>query len=121
MDFISSTLYPVSDHVHLDKKNVSSKKHIFNLVSHCSFIVRHPNDVDGLQVRVGSSEHAKGGQMIYVSRVINHPKYIARTTDFDFSLLQLAEILSFTSKIQPITLPNADAEIADGTLCTTSG
>lgn len=83
-------------------------------------IVRGKNP-DALQVRVGSTEYAKDGQMINVSRVIDHPNYAKRTADYDISLLQLGEALSFTSKIQPIALPNADAEIADGTLCSTAG
>lgn len=64
---------------------------------------------------------ARDGQMIDISRIIDHPNYSARTADYDISLLQLAETLSFTKKIQPIALPDADAEIADGILCSTSG
>lgn len=83
-------------------------------------VVRRINS-DDFKARVGSSKYAEDGQMIDISRIIDHPNYSQRTTDFDISLLQLAEALSFTKKIQPIALPNANAEIADGTLCTTSG
>lgn len=77
--------------------------------------------LDGFRVRVGSSKYAEDGHMIDINRIVDHPKYSARTTDYDISLLQLSQTLNFTKKIQPIALPNADAEIADGTLCTTSG
>lgn len=78
-------------------------------------------NLDGFKARVGSSRKAKDGHMINITRIVDHPNYSTRTTDYDISLLQLAETLSFTKKIQPIALPNADTEVADGTLCTTSG
>lgn len=76
---------------------------------------------DDLKVRIGSSMHNSGGQIINVRRIIVHPKFSSRTVDHDISLLQLSETLNLTTKIQPISLPAANANIVDGTLCTTSG
>lgn len=72
-------------------------------------------------VRVGSSFHAKDGQLVRVKNFIRHQNYSLYPIDYDFALLELAEPLNFTDKIQPIALPDADTVVEDGTLCTVSG
>lgn len=77
--------------------------------------------MNNLSVRIGSTKYGSGGRSINVIRIVNHPKYSSRANDYDFGLVQLSETLNFTKKMQPIALPNANDEIADGTLCATSG
>ncbi|XP_031623267.1 trypsin-4-like [Contarinia nasturtii] len=72
-------------------------------------------------VRVGSSSKGSGGSIIKVKRVIRHKDYSDYTLDFDFSLLELATKLSFSVKIQPIALPDADISIKDGEISLVSG
>ncbi|XP_055316131.1 trypsin-4-like [Sitodiplosis mosellana] len=72
-------------------------------------------------VRVGSSRHASGGSIIKVKKVYQHEKYNPSITDFDFSLLELAEPLTFGNAIKSIALPNEDIKIADGIDALVSG
>lgn len=51
----------------------------------------------------------------------NHPKYNGIRLDFDFSLLELEDELEFNDKVHPITLPNKDLNVPDGTMCEISG
>lgn len=81
------------------------------------------SDVSNLTVRVGSSWHANGGQIIKISRIVDHPNYSHAKIygDYDISLLELSETLNFTERIQPIALPDANTDIYDGNLCVTTG
>lgn len=66
--------------------------------------------------------HANGGQIINISRIVDHPKYsYVNSNDYDISLLKLSETLKFSENIQPIALPNANTEIYDRELCMTTG
>ncbi|XP_055322491.1 trypsin-4-like [Sitodiplosis mosellana] len=76
--------------------------------AHC--ITRNPG---AYSVRVGSPLNQDGGSLIKVIRIVSHENYNADSMDFDFSLLRLAESLSFTDKIQSIALPNAYTAIED--------
>lgn len=76
-------------------------------------------DLNSLSVRVGSSWHGAYGEVINISRIVDHPKY--SYYNYDFSLIQLAKTLHFDEKTKPIALPDADTQIADGTMCTTTG
>lgn len=71
-------------------------------------------------IRVGSSQQ-NGGKLIGVKRIINHEKFNMIFPDYDFTLLELAEPLTFTDSIQPIALADADLKIDDGTTCLISG
>ncbi|XP_044741979.1 trypsin-7-like [Chrysoperla carnea] len=59
-----------------------------------------------LKVRAGTSIKGKGGVLIQVKTVYVNEKYNDDNTDFDVSLLVLAEPLSFSDQIQPIALPS---------------
>lgn len=74
-----------------------------------------------LAVRVGSSYHASGGSVIRINQINQHRYYNARTQDYDFSLLQLAQTLTYTNSIKPVTLPTASTRVADGTNSLVSG
>lgn len=72
-----------------------------------------------MTVRVGSSFYASGGSIIKVKKVIIHEKN--NYLDYDFSLIELAQTLTFTDKIQPISLPDADIAVPDSTEALVSG
>lgn len=72
-------------------------------------------------VRVGSSYHARDGQLVRIKQIIRHEKYTLPPIDYDFALLELVEPLNYTDKVQPVGLPDADHTIEDGTLCQASG
>lgn len=74
-----------------------------------------------ITLRIGSEKYATGGESVKVKRIVVHEDYNPRTIDFDFSLLELTEPLTFTDKIQAIDLPTADDVIADGSNCWISG
>lgn len=71
--------------------------------------------VKDFSVRVGSEILEAGGEVIKVSKVINHPSFNAYTFDFDFSILTLARniVVNGVSKAI-IPLPPANQAIADG-------
>lgn len=77
--------------------------------------------VSNLRVRVGSTKHASGGQVIAISRIFQHPQFSYSTIDYDYSLLQLAKTLSLNNSSHVITLPEQDESLPDGTLCEVSG
>lgn len=72
-------------------------------------------------VRVGSSYHLSGGQIVRIKRFIRHEQFNGTTADFDYAVLELSQSLKFTDKIQPIKLPNADDKIEDHTSCLITG
>lgn len=111
VDSISSALHWVS---HRFMNTFTSS----NLISSFNFSGK---DLNSLSVRVGSSFHGVFGNVVNISRVVDHPKYSAHTFDYDVSLIQLSETLHFDEKVQPIALPDANTEIADGTVCMATG
>ncbi|XP_050078335.1 trypsin-7-like [Anopheles maculipalpis] len=72
-------------------------------------------------VRYGSSMHETGGTLVLVKRVVQHPRYDSSTIDYDYSLLELEEELTFSDVVQPITLPEQDEAVMDGTMTIVSG
>lgn len=83
--------------------------------AHCTEVP----DTSIYAVRIGSSEHASGGQRISVKAIHNHPKYDDNNYQFDFSLLELEEALNFKKSVKSIDL--VQSEPADGELSTVSG
>ncbi|GAB0092731.1 hypothetical protein DMENIID0001_077620 [Sergentomyia squamirostris] len=72
-------------------------------------------------VRVKSSYHASGGQVIRVAKIIQNPQYNSQTVDYDISLLKLEKALTFGDGVQPIPLLNSGDVVPDGDLITVSG
>ncbi|XP_059611636.1 trypsin-1-like [Phlebotomus argentipes] len=91
-----------------------------------NFVLTAAHCTDGqsagrLTLRVGSSYHAKDGEMVKVKRIVQHPKYNPRTVDYDFSLLELEKPLKFSEVCQPIDLPEQDQDVEDGAMLLVSG
>ncbi|XP_058835106.1 trypsin-1-like [Topomyia yanbarensis] len=84
---------------------------------HCAFSSDKPSQ----RVRVGSTDRTKGGLLLGLERVVQHPEYDSGTIDYDFSLLQLEQDLLFNENNQAIELPEQDEELSDGALCRVSG
>lgn len=56
-----------------------------------------------------------------VKRVVIHERWSFRTIDFDYSLLELSEPVTFSEQVQPIELPSVDEVILDESACQVSG
>lgn len=87
--------------------------------AHCTFGIILPY----LSVRVGSTKHASGGEIILIRRKVEHPKakLVRSIFDYDFSLVQLARPVTLGSNCQIIPLPTPKEPVLDNTLCITSG
>lgn len=87
------------------------------------FNVKFSYDLDVHQyiLHAGSSSTDDGGSQIEIKNMFLHPKYDAASNNFDFALLKLSKTLKFTSKLQPIALPDADTVFKDDTWCDTVG
>ncbi|XP_052899190.1 trypsin-5-like [Anopheles moucheti] len=81
----------------------------------------HDDSSSELTVRVGSSEHASGGKVIRVARVVSHPHHGSSSNSYDIALLELESELIFSNKIQPVVLPEQDASVEEGTMGTVTG
>lgn len=78
-------------------------------------------DTETVQVRAGSSYHDKGGQLLKVKSIHQHPDFDYSRNDYDIAILELDSELKFSDKVQAINLPDANDEIATGALCIVSG
>ncbi|KAL4800628.1 Allergen Der f 3 [Aspergillus venezuelensis] len=75
-----------------------------------------------LRVRAGSAQHASGGTLVRVSRIISHPNYDAVTVANDVAVLRLARSLEFGSTIAPVQLPSSESDMpATGDRCSVTG
>lgn len=72
-------------------------------------------------MRVGSTAHNRGGTIVKLTSIVQHNEFISSLHQYDFSLLQLAEPLTFSRRIQPIALPTDDDIFNDGQFCSVSG
>ena len=64
--------------------------------------------VNLFRVHVGEHDVTKsdGEMKIDASEWINHPRYDAPTSNFDFAVLRLAHHVTFSNSVSPICLPN---------------
>ena len=80
-----------------------------------------------LQVLLGEHNYFTGTEAATVRMNIiaikNHPQYDKQTTNYDFSLLKLAQSLDFSlhPSIRPICLPEGDEQTYSGTVATVTG
>lgn len=78
-------------------------------------------DARYLQVRMGSSEHERGGLLVQVKVIHIHPMYNDDTIDYDYSVLELEADIPFDDTMQPINLPQFGDALKEGTMLTVSG
>lgn len=74
-----------------------------------------------MAIRAGSSYHSEGGQLIKVKKVIQHPKYNPKLTDYDVSILILEKPLTYLFKVHPIELSKESADDYTGKNAIVSG
>lgn len=68
-----------------------------------------------LSVRVGSDDIYKGGDIIQVLEIINHPEYNSNGNDYDFSLIRLLTPIILNGRTKAvIKLPPANDPIKEG-------
>lgn len=75
----------------------------------------------GLSIRLGSSEYARGGELVKIKTIHQHEKFDPYTIDFDYSILELENPISFDKTKQPVMLPKQDEDVKDGTNAVVSG
>ncbi|KAH8280500.1 hypothetical protein KR018_008886, partial [Drosophila ironensis] len=83
--------------------------------AHC---FEEPLSSEDYSVRVSSSEHARGGHLLSLRRVITHGGYSPQSHDNDLALLILNARLNFTEYLKPVPLatesdppPTADTRL----------
>lgn len=76
-----------------------------------------------VKVRVGSDQHAKGGNLHQVSVIYNHPEYnLVVPGDYDVALLKVyTPIVLLKNVKEAIKLPSSGSDIAAGTETFISG
>lgn len=74
-----------------------------------------------VKVYMGSSSHKNGGSLHEVKTVVQHKRYNRRNVDFDFSLLELEEAITYSDSVQAVALPDYGQLTADETNCLVTG
>lgn len=76
---------------------------------------------NALLVRFGSAMLYRGGNLNEITRIIQHEQFNPFTMDFDFSLLELTNLMMFTQHIRPVSLPKVLDDFPPGTSAFVSG
>lgn len=75
-----------------------------------------------MNVRVGSTNNDRGGQVVSLSRAIYHRKFNSKEMDYDVSLLFLSETLKIDNfLIATVAIAPQDSVVPDNALAVTSG
>ena len=85
----------------------------------------HRNEYSDTGVRyVIHSDHNKdlndGEQTVRVKSTVKHPKYDARTADYDLAVVTLDQPVTFSDKVYPICLPDFGTDFS-GKIATATG
>ncbi|KAF2901185.1 hypothetical protein ILUMI_05003 [Ignelater luminosus] len=87
--------------------------------AHCTEALRANSDY--LTIRAGSSLVEKGGQVVGITSMCDHPKYNNQIYDYDISLLLLNQSLILGTNVQTIPLQPTHLEVPTGTVATVTG
>ncbi|XP_055912243.1 trypsin 3A1-like [Eupeodes corollae] len=74
-----------------------------------------------LKIRVGSKMKSSGGKLVAVKSVSSHSGFLSSTMDYDIGIIRLADDLEFSDSVQPIALPAAGEDVAEGASAIVSG
>ncbi|XP_075152609.1 trypsin-1-like [Haematobia irritans] len=85
--------------------------------AHCT----NGKTADRLRIRLGTSQAAKGGELIEVAEIVQHELFNNSNIDYDYSLLKLVHEIEFDDTKQPAKLPELKEEVKDGTQCFVTG
>lgn len=72
-------------------------------------------------VRLGSTQHATGGELLSLRQIIRHAGYNAVTHDNDLALLLLHGSLNYTQQLQAVPMASAQDELTPDTVLHVSG
>ncbi|XP_037792948.1 venom serine protease 34-like, partial [Penaeus monodon] len=89
--------------------------------AHCLFDSEgNQESAEGLVVGVGdhlmssTSDDVAATELISVEKVILHPQYNKQTFDNDIALLKLSKVLTFSTEVRPVCLPENDSKTYAG-------
>ncbi|XP_037793039.1 trypsin-1-like [Penaeus monodon] len=89
--------------------------------AHCLFDSDgNQESAEGLVVGVGdhlmssTSDDVAATELISVEKVILHPQYNKQTFDNDIALLKLSKVLTFSTEVRPVCLPENDSKTYAG-------
>ncbi|XP_052563818.1 trypsin-2-like [Culex pipiens pallens] len=89
--------------------------------AHCMDV----SDIPLMKVRVGSTHHESGGELVEIRRVLPHPLYNSSSVDYDFglyfALLELEESVQLSEEFFAVELPGRGEPVEDGQLLQVSG
>lgn len=97
------------------KKKLCYLKKKLNFSAHCTFEFNH-----NITLRAGSTFRDRGGVVVNVSRIYQHPNFNIDTYDYDYSILEFSNLLKFSDQIQPVKLPSS-GYLPVNTECIVSG
>ncbi|XP_011194414.2 trypsin beta [Zeugodacus cucurbitae] len=83
-----------------------------NVIITAAHCVDQTMKVSSFKVRAGSSQHAYGGQLRAVQRILRHEGYSSATYNLDVALLQLERDLVYTQAVQPVVLASRNAVLS---------
>ncbi|KAK5647070.1 hypothetical protein RI129_005534 [Pyrocoelia pectoralis] len=104
--------------VSLEKNGVHScggtlvRYHIVLTAEHCV----HGFPKENLQVRAGTSLRQKGGQVLRVNYVYEHPDYNPVTLENDIAILELETFFDISPLVIPVNVLHKDNAVADDAL-----
>lgn len=102
--------------MHICGCNIISQNFVLT-AAHCTY----GSQANTFSVRLGSSFHATGGEIIAVKSFTQHKNFDYRSIDFDYSIIELVTPIEFDETKQPILLPKQNEEVEDGIIVVTSG
>ena len=74
-----------------------------------------------IDVRLGSTTHARNGTVAKVKQIYTHKNFNLQKIDWDYSLLELTEEISYDDLKQSVELPEQDEITPDNTPCLVTG
>lgn len=87
--------------------------------AHCTMGLQHTV----IDLRVGSSDHRSGGQLVHAALVANHPQYNPRTLDNDIAVIHITDRFNIEdlSRIAVIAMPMQSVLLKPGTMTSVAG
>ncbi|CAH2267889.1 jg21942 [Pararge aegeria aegeria] len=89
----------------LNNQNVLSAAHCFA-----------GNSPSNWRMRVGSTNANSGGVVHNTARILNHPNYNARTTDFDIAILRTSTRITFNTNVRAGAIAGTNYNLPDGSV-----
>uniref|UniRef100_F4MI41 trypsin n=1 Tax=Phlebotomus perniciosus TaxID=13204 RepID=F4MI41_PHLPE len=88
--------------------------------AHCTDL-EHNTMLANFRVRTGSNHSESNGQVHRIGKIHKHKLFNRNTYDYDFSILELVDLIKFDNTRRSVRLLSAREEIPTGTMLRTSG